>query len=395
VIGNRERFSLQRAMVITQVAVSMVLLVGALLFVRSYRNLLTLNPGIRENRITIGYFGFRSATIKSKNLADYKRRLVDAVRAIPGVENAAATTNVPLSGAIWTHHVEVGSVDGSSMFSYVSPTFFATMGIPLLEGRNFTEYDTNDTPLALIVNHAFVRNYVSELSPLGVHVRVRPEPHYPARTYQIVGVVPNTKYSDLREDPPPQAFVSIAQLPITAQGPGMAILIASRDPAAVPSAVRRMLDAEHPGLEMQFSDFQQGILDRLVGDRMMARLAGFFGILAALLVVVGLHGVLSYFLAYRRREIGIRMALGASRGHVVAAILLNSCLMLGTGLVAGTVLALLAGREANALLFGLKPWDPVTFGGAAVLLALVTVVASIFPSLRAANVNPIDSLRVE
>jgi predicted permease len=391
VVGNRERFSLQRAMVITQIAVSMVLLVGALLFVRSYRNLVTLNPGIRENNITIGYFGFPSATVKMGNLA----QLVDAVRAIPGVENAAATTRIPLSGQDWSHVVEVGAVDGSSKFTYVSPTFFATMGIPLLEGRNFTEYDTNGKPFVLIVNQAFVRKYVSGLSHLGVQVHVRPEPLYPARTYQIVAVIPDTKYADLRADPPPQAFVPVAQLPVMAQNQGMAIVIASRAPLAAQSAVRRMLDVEHPDVQMGFSDFQQGILDRLVGDRMMARLAAFFGVLAALLVVVGLHGLLSYFLAQRRSEIGIRMALGASRGRVVAAILGNACLMLGIGLVAGTALALLAGRGASTLLFGLKSWDPATLAGAAALLALVTVVASVVPSLRAANVNPIDSLRAE
>jgi predicted permease len=391
VVGNRERFSLQRAMVITQIAVSMVLLVGALLFVRSYRKLLTVNPGIRENNITIGNFGFPSANVKMDNLA----QLVDAVRAIPGVENAAATTRVPLSGQDWQHDVEVGTVAGSSKFTYVSPAYFATMGIPLLEGRNFTEYDTNGKPLVLIVNQAFVRKYVSGLSPLGVQVHVRPEPLYPARTCQIVAVIPDTKYADLRADPPPQAFVPVAQLPVTAQNQGMAIVIASRDPVAAQSAVQRMLDAQYPGNQMQFSDFQQGILDHLVGDRMMARLAGFFGVLAALLVVVGLHGVLSYFVAQRRGEIGIRMALGASRGRVVAMMLGDACLMLGIGLVAGTALALLSGRGASTLLFGLKSWDPVTLTGAAALLALVTVVASVVPSLRAANVNPVDSLRAE
>jgi hypothetical protein len=269
------------------------------------------------------------------------------------------------------------------------------MGIPLLEGRNFTEYDTNDRPLMVIVNRAFVRRYVSAPSPLGVQVRIRPEPNYPARICQIVAVVAETRYADLREDPPPQAFVPIAQLPVMAQDYALAILIASRDPGVVQSTVRRILDTEHPGIQMGFSDFQQGIVDHLVGDRMMARLAGFFGALAALLVVVGLYGVLSYFLAQRRGEIGIRMALGASRGHVVAAMLRDSCLLLGIGLVVGTASALLAGRGASALLFGLKSWDPVTLAGAAVLLAVVTVVASIVPSLRAANVNPIDSLRAE
>src|SRR5579863_680810 len=391
VVGNREQFSLQRAMLITQIAVSMLLLVGALLFVRSYRNLLTLNPGIRENNITIGNFAFPGANVKLDNLA----QLVDAVRAVPGVDDAAATTRIPLSGQDWSHDVEVGSVDGPSKFTYVSPTFFATMGIPLLEGRNFTEDDTNGKPSVVIVNQAFVRKYVREPSPLGVQVLVRPEPMYPARTCQIVAVIPDTKYADLRADAPPQAFVPVAQLPVTAQNQGMALMMASRDPVAAESAVQHMLQKRYPDLGMQFSDFQQGILDHLVGDRMMARLAGFFGFLAALLVVVGLHGVLSYFLAQRRGEIGIRMALGASRGRVVAAMLGDACLMLVGGLVVGTALTLLAGRGASTLLFGLKSWDPVTLAGAAVLLALVTVVASVIPSLRAANVNPIDSLRAE
>jgi len=228
-----------------------------------------------------------------------------------------------------------------------------------------------------------------------MQVHVRPEPDYPERTYVIVGIVADSKYSDLREDPQVQAFVPISQLPVTAQGPGMGMLIASRDPAAAQNTLRHMLDEKHPGSEMQFADFQQGILDHLVGDRLMARLSGFFGILAALLVVVGLHGVLSYFLAQRRSEIGIRIALGASRGRVVAAMMRSAAIMLAAGLVVGTVLAFFAAREAATLLFGLKPWDPVTFAAAAALLTVVTVVASLIPSLRAANVNPIDSLRAE
>jgi len=395
VVGNRERFFVQRAMVITQIAVSMVLLVGALLFVRSYRNLMTLNPGIRESGITLGYFGFESAHIKPENLAAYKRQLLEEVRAIPGIENAAATTNVPLSGSTWGHEIEIGSVNGPSRFTYVSPSFFSTLGVPLLEGHNFTDHDTNDTPLVLIVNQSFVRSYISAPSPIGVLVHVRPEPQYPTRTYEIIGVVPDTKYVNLREEPQVQAFVPIAQLPVTAEGPGMAMMIASRDPGSARESVRRLFDERHPGTEVQFSDFKQGIADRLVGDRMMARLSGFFGILAALLVVVGLHGVLSYFLAQRRSEIGIRMALGASRSRVIAAMLRNASIMLFGGLVAGTLLSLLAGRGASAMLFGLKPWDPMTLAGAAALLAVVTVVASVVPSMRAANVNPIDSLRAE
>ena len=394
-VGNRERFTVQRAMVITQVAVSMVLLVGALLFVRSYRNLMSVDPGIRESGMTVGYFGFQAAKIKPENLGAYKRQLVDDVRALPGIENVTGTTNVPLSGSSWSHHVQVDALDGSSKFTYVSPSYFATLGIPLLTGRNFNDRDTNDAPLVLIVNQTFIRKYIRTPSPIGQHVHVRPEPQYPERTYEIIGTIPDTKYGDLRDETPPMAFVPIDQFPVTAQGPGMAMMFASRDAASAVETVRHMFEQKHPGTVLQFFDLEQGIRDNLVGDRMMAMLSGFFGVLASLLVVVGLYGVLSYFLAQRRGEIGIRIALGASRGRVIGALLRDAVVMLLVGLVAGTGLALLAGREASSMLFGLKPWDPITLSISALLLGIVTLLTSIIPALKAAHVSPIDSLRTE
>jgi predicted permease len=395
VVGNRERFTMQRAMVITQIAVSMVLLVGALLFVRSYRNLISVDPGIRESGVTVGYFGFQMAKIKPENLAAYKRQLVEDVRALPGIENATGTTNVPLSGSSWSHHVQVDALDGSSKFTYVSPSYFATLGIPLLTGRNFTDRDTNDAPLVLIVNQTFIRRYIRTSSPLGQHVHVRPEPQYPERTYEIIGTIPDTKYGDLRDETPPMAFVPIDQFPVTAQGSGIVMMFAARDRAAAVETVRHMFEEKHPETVMQFYDFEQGIRDNLVGDRMMAMLSGFFGVLAALLVVVGLYGVLSYFLAQRRNEIGIRIALGASRGRVIGDLLRDAAIMLLLGLVAGTVLAMLAGREASSMLFGLRPWDPMTLAASALLLGIVTLFTSLIPAVKAAHVSPINSLRSE
>ncbi len=392
--GNRERSSVQRAMVIAQIAVSMVLLVGALLFVRSYRNLMTVNPGMRESGISIGYFNFPQQKIKPENLASYKRQLVEDVRSTPGISNAAGTTTVPLSGSSWSHQVQVGALDGSSKFTYVSPSYFATLSIPLLTGRNFTERDTGDAPLVVIVNQAFQRKYVVG-SPLGQQVLVRPEPQYPERTYEIIGTIPDTKYGDLREETPPMAFAPIDQFPVTAQGPGIAMMFASRDGAGTEQAVRHMFDEKHPGTMMQFYNFKQGIRDNLVGDRMMAMVSGFFGILAALLVVVGLYGMLSYFLSQRRSEIGIRLALGASRAQVIGGLLGDAIKMLLLGLCGGTLMALFAGRQASTMLFGLKPWDPATLAGAAMLLAVVTLMASLIPAVKAANLDPVASLRAE
>jgi len=397
--GGRERFSVQRLMVVIQIAVSMVLLVGALLFVRSYRNLVNVDPGMKKGGISYGFFGFGSMHIKPESDAVFKDRLVDEVRGVAGVENAAGTTHIPLTGGSWSHTVRAVGGEGWSKFSYVSSTYFATMGIPLLTGRNFTNHDTNDSTLVLIVNQAFIRKFVgtaqSGREPIGQMIRVMPEPQYPERIYQIVGTIPDTKYDDLRGEMKPQAFVPIEQFPVTAQGPGMAIMIASSDSAAADDAIRRTMQAKYPQMIIQFFDFEQGIQDSLVLDRLLAVLSGIFGVLAALLVVVGLYGVLSYFLVQRRNEIGIRIALGARRGQVIRLVLRDTAGMLLVGLVAGTALALAAGRGASALLFELKAWDPVTLGCAAVLLTLVAVLASWIPAHRAATLDPADALRTE
>jgi len=395
IAGNRERFSVQRFMIITQIAVSMVLLVGALLFVRSYRNLATVDPGMRQSGITVGYFGFSTLNVKPENEAEFKRQLVEAVRSIPGVQNAAATTNTPLGGGSWSHSVHVGSVEGGTKFTYADPHYFATMRIPLLTGRGFTDADTNHAPFVLVVNQAFIRKYIGAAQPIGQLVHVMPEPSYPERTYQIIGTIPDTKYGDLREDTPPIAFAPAAQLPVDAQGPGVAMMIASDTGPDTITAIRRTLAIKYPGMILQFVNFQEQIRDKLVGDRLMAMLSGFFAFLAALLVVVGLYGVLSYFVTRRRNEIGIRIALGAKRRQVIALIMRDTAAMLLAGIVLGTALALLTGRAVTALLFGIKPYDFATLAFAIALLAVIAVLGSWLPARKASNLDPVAALRTD
>ncbi len=393
--GSRERFSMQRLMVVSQIAISMVLLVAALLFVRSYRNLITLDPGMREHNMLIGYFNFQSEHIKPENEAAFKRRLVDDVRGVPGVENAAATTTTPLTGGSWTHAVRVDSTEGDSKFTYASPTYFATMKIPLISGRAFTAADTTDAPFVVIVNQTFVRKYLGGKSPIGQLVHVKPEPQYPERTYEIVGTIADTKYNDLFGSTPPMAFVPIDQYPVGAQGPGMAMMIATNGDPAVTKAIRHKIASEHPEMVLQFLSFEQLIQDSLVGDRMMAMLSGFFGLLAAILVVVGLYGVLSYLIAQRRNEIGIRIALGAHRWQVISLVMRDTALMLLAGAAVGLPLTLLAGRSAGSMLFGLQAYDPATLGFAVALLAVIAVLASWLPARSAANLDPVAALRSE
>ena len=262
------------------------------------------------------------------------------------------------------------------------------MGIPIVTGRGFTAMDTTEAPHVLIVNQAFVRKYFGETQPLGRLVQVMPEPQYPARTYEVIGTIPDTKYNDLRGAAEPIAFVPFDQFPETAQGPCAAMMIATKDGPEAISCNWRAIGAKHPDMILQFLDFQQGIRDNLVGERMMAMLSGFFGVLAALLVVMGLYGVLSYFIAQRRNEIGIRIALGAHRWQVIGLVMRDTAVDAGDWRDLGTALALIAGRAATTMLFGLKPYDIATLIFAILLLAAIAVLASWLPALKASRLIP-------
>ena len=391
---GRERFFMQRLMVVTQIAVSLVLLVGALLFVRSFRNLVTFDPGMREAGISIAFIGFERAHVTPDRNDEFRRELLDAVRALPGVLGAATTTNVPLLGSSWTHGVRVGSTEGSSKFTWVSPGYLQTMGIPLLEGRNVSDHDTGASPRVAVVNQTFVRQLLGGADPIGKTMRTGAEPNYPATVYEIVGVIADTKYGSLRGETPPMTFAPAPQLP--AQQPWTAMMIHSNlPPAAVATAVKHRISAQHPEIVIELEVFQNLIRDGLVRERLMAMLSGFFGLLAALLTTVGLYGVMSYIVARRRNEIGIRMALGAGRGQVVGMVMGETGRLLAIGTVMGTALSLVAGRWTGSLLFGLTPHDPRTLAGAAALLATIAAMASFLPARRASKVDPMLALRDE
>ena len=390
--GSRERFSLQRLMVIAQISVSLVLLVGALLFVRSFRNLMTFDPGMREAGITMATFEFEKPAVADAEYVELQRRLLDEVRSVPGVVNAATTTMLPLAGAGWSLGVHIGSVEDGSKFTWVSPGYFETMGIRLIEGRDFDRNDTRSSQRVAVVNHTFVRQFLGGADPIGKTLRTSPEPDYPSTVYEIVGIIADTKYSNLRDETPPMTFAPASQYP--ERGPWTAIMIYSNAPAAI-AAVKHTVAQKHPEIVMEFTDFQARIRDGMTRDRLMAMLAGFFGLLAMILAVVGLYGVISYLVTRRRNEIGIRLALGASRGHVVRMVMREAGWLLVIGLVTGTALSLAAGRSAGSLLFGLKPYDPLTLAAASALLAAIAALASFLPARRASKLDPMIALRDE
>jgi len=324
----------------------------------------------------------------------YQRQLLDEVRSIPQVEEAASTTNVIVGGGMWTHGIRIGNIEGASRFTWVSPGFLKTLEIPLLSGRDFTRNDTEASPRVAIVNQTFVRRFLGSADPVGKTLRTSPEPNYPGTEYQIIGVCKDTKYFDLRGDTPPMTYAPAAQFP--AAGPQMSLYIRSSAPLAIlSSAIQRRLSKSHPEMTIEFRVFQKQIEDGLIRERLMAALSGFFGALAALLATIGIYGVIAYVVARRRNEIGIRMALGSTRPQVIGLVLKEAAVLLVVGLGIGLAGSLALARFAASLLFGLQARDPLTFLAAALLLAAVAALGSFLPALRASRVDPMTALRYE
>jgi len=390
---GRERFSAQRVLVVVQISVSLVLVVGALLFVGSFRNLMTLDPGFREKGILLAFFDTSRLKLPDAQAKSFERQLLEEVRSIPQVEAAATTTNILIDGGSWSLGVRAGSVEDVSKFTWVSPGHFKTLETPLLAGRDFSETDTATSPKVAIVNQTFVRRVFGGVNPIGRTFRTSPEPNYPATEYQIVGVIKDTRYYNLRDQPPPMSYAPADQFPA---GSASAMYIRSSAPlAALSSAIQRRLTASHPELGMEFRVFQKQIEDTLMRERLMAALSGFFGALAVLLATIGLYGVIAYLVVRRRNEIGIRMALGASRAQVVGLIMKDAALLVAIGVAIGAVCSLALAQTAASLLFGLKTYDPLTFLAAALALAAVAGLGSYLPARRASRLDPMTALRYE
>jgi len=397
--AGRERFSLRRTLMATQVALSLVLLVGALLFVRSLRNLLTTEAGFRaEGVLTVNLDFARAQYPKDRRMAVY-RELHDQLAAIPGVVSAAQAWFTPVSGAGWNNDVGPDNTTAAasgklSNCNRVGQGYFRTMGTSLVAGREFDDRDTLSAPKVAIVNEMFARKFMGGGNPVGRTFHLEAEAGKPEPLFQIVGLVKNTKYYELRED-----FLPIAFFPITQDDdPGAGATFVLRvvgSPGGLTSAIKTTLAKVSPAIGMQFQSFSAQIDESLLRERLMATLSGGFGLLAGLLATLGLYGVIAYMVARRRNEIGVRIALGADRSQVIRLVMREALLLLAFGLTAGVVIALWAGRAAATLLFGLQPYDPLSMLAAVALLAGIALAASYGPARRAAALQPMVALRDE
>ena len=395
--GCRERFSLRRILIVSQVGLSVVLLMGALLFVRSLRNLTTLNVGFQQTGILVTNVDFTRLHVPQERYTEYKRDLVERVKAIPGVESAAHAMLVPFGGSTWNDAVINEGSDqdaGVAWENFLGPGYFQTIGTPLLAGRDFDDRDNATSDKVAIVNQAFARKILKVADPLGKRFVIHERPGKPRPLYEIVGVTADNKFQDMHED-----FLPFMYFPATQAekpDPDDHILIRSSLPlASLIGSMKETIADVNPGIDLEFSVFKTRIHDSLLQDELMATLSGFFGLLAALLAAIGLYGVMSYMVIQRTKEIGVRMAIGAERFDVLRMILREATVLTFTGLIIGTGLALGSAQAAKSLLFGLKPRDPLTLVLAVVTLSAVAAGASFLPAYRASKLDPLTALRYE
>lgn len=396
--ASRERFSLRRALVVMQVALSLVLVAGSLLFSRSLGNLLTVDAGFRQEGILIANVGFSRLSLPPERRLAFKDELLDRIKSIPGVEAATETSIVPLGGSASGNDVWPDGADGSqrknTSRSRVGLDYFKTLSTPLLGGREFNEHDTVGAPKVAIVNEAFARQLLNATNPVGQRFWIEKTPRDPETLYEIVGLVRNTKYGDLREEFGPIAYLAAAQDP--RPGPGGQLMIRSNLPQAeIVLSVKRVLGEINPSIAVSFQGFKSMIDESILRERLMATLSGFFGLLALVLACIGLYGILSYGVASRTNEIGIRMALGAKARDVLWLILREAVWLVLIGVAVGLPMIIAATQMVSTLLYGLKPNDPASLGLAALVLFVVAMGAGYIPARRATRVDPMVALRYE
>ncbi len=409
VVGASGGVRLRKGLVVAQVAVSVLLLIGAGLFIRSLRNLRLLDLGLKTDSLIAFNVSPTLSGYTPVRTKQFNKQLLDRVSALPGVTAMAFAQIGLLEGNEWDSSMSVEGYEakpGENMNPYcnaVSPGYFKTMGIPLLAGRDFDDrdvrYEVGDPKAVLppfkvaIVNESYAKHYFGDRDPLGRHIGfgVNPGTKTPI---EIIGIVKDAKYTGVRDDIPRQVFFAFMEDDFA--GGAVMYMRTTSQPDAAFGSIReaaRQLDANIPIYNPRTLDHQ---IDRsLLNDRLIATLSTSFGVLATLLAVIGLYGVMAYTVARRTREIGVRMALGAVQGDVVWLVMREVMTLVGTGIVLGLIAAWGLSRVVSSQLFGVAATDPLTIAGAAGALAAVALVAGYVPARRATRVNPVLALRYE
>jgi len=412
--STRDRASLpQKSLIVLQGALSLVLLVGAGLLTQSLRNLEHQDFGIATANRYVFHFdpagaGYTAATVPAVN-----ERLEREFSALPGVQSVGLALYSTLEGNNWGEGVVIEGrpalgpeAHNGSSWDRVSPDFFETVGQAIVRGRGFTDQDTATSRMVSVVNQAFVKKFFPNEDPLG-H-RFGTNGPGSASNYEIVGTVSDAKYNNPRDPVRPMYFRPMTQLNTTFKErsaitgetrsifPNSITLRYAGDAASLEPLVRRTLANINPDLTIiDFKSLDYQVSGNFTQERLISRLTSLFGLLALVLASVGLYGITAYSVARRTSEIGLRMALGANRGNVVAMVMRGASWQVGLGLAIGIPAALLGGRFMASRLYGVKTYDPMTLAGAVLVLSVFAAIAGFIPAKRAASIEPMNALRTD
>jgi putative ABC transport system permease protein len=397
--GGGERQRLRGALVIAEVALALVLLVGAGLMIRSFMRLQNVPLGFAPNHVLTMQLALPTAKYgQGAPRVNFINQLMQRLRATPGLIEASAVTNLPLAGGGWAEEVTFEGRDAApggtplpADVNAVTPRYFHTMGIPLLAGRDFTEQDRGafwlgESPWTLIVNETFARRCWPNENPIGKRFRFGDNPFG-----TVIGVVGDVRYLSLEREARPAFYVSYGHFSF----PALTIVVRASAP---PEAMTAALRAQVYGLDNDLPVYNIRPMEQIVSNaagqpRFQTLLLGLFGAAALLLAAIGIYGVMAYAVTQRTREIGVRMALGARTRDVLRHVLWQGMKLVLTGATLGLAGAFVAARALKSMLFGVSPADPLTFAAVTVFLALVAIAACWIPARRATKVDPLVALR--
>jgi len=391
-------FRLRKGLVVAQVALSLLLLIGAGLFTRSLMNLRGLDPGFRAERlVAFSVDPSLSGQDFTERVATL-RRIQEELEALPGVASASAAEVALLSGSAFGSTLRVQGYEAkegenmNSNFNSVAPGFFETLGIPLVAGRDVAETDVHGAPKAAVVNEVFARYFFKDENPVGRRFGKASRPN--EFDFEIVGVVRDGKAATLREEP--RRFVYVPYMQDEGIGGLTYYVRSSVESDSFGAQLRAAVARVDPALPITKLKTMQALIgESLFVERMVALLSAAFGLLATLLAAIGLYGVMSYAVAQRTREIGLRVALGADVRSVLILVLKEVAILAAIGIAIGLPGGFGLGKLIESQLFGLSARDPLTFGVATLALVTTAFVAGLIPAVRAARVDPMTALRYE
>jgi len=394
------KLGLGKVLVMAQVALSLLLVVGAGLMLSTFWKLISLDAGFERDQVLLVSVDLRNGNYPRERWAAVYQEMLDQLRTIPGVRAASVSSITPVCHCRWAGEVVFEGYapksrdDAMASFNNVSDRYFETLGTPILAGRDFNSHDTSTSLKVAIISKSTAQKYFGATNPLGQHFRIR-DGNILGGPVEIAGIVKDAKYGSLREEPSPFVFIPWSQGGMPGPLTGFELRATGGAPTALISGVKSAIAGVNRDVAIEFRTLADKVDDSIERERLLATLAGFFGALALVLAAIGLYGVMSYNVARRRNEIGIRMPLGAEQSRVLRMVLGEAAILIGIGLAVGFGAALAATRLVASFLYGLQPNDPWTLGLAAAVLAGVALIAGYLPARRASKLDSMAALRDE